>query len=67
MAASARAQTTIDLPGAAAALRMTWHEAYAAALSGRLGDLERRGRRYFLNRSTIERLVRERATVTTAD
>lgn len=60
MATSAGAATTIDLPAAAAALRMTWHEAYAAALSGKLGKIERCGRRYLLDRVTVETLAASR-------
>jgi hypothetical protein len=62
--ALARAETTIDLPAAAAALRMTWHQVYAAALSGKLGPLERIGRRYVLDRRNVERLARESAEAT---
>jgi hypothetical protein len=54
-------KTQIDLPGAAMLLGMTWHEAYAHALSGRLGELARCGGRYLLDRATVERMARERS------
>lgn len=52
----------IDLPGAAALSRVSWHVGYNLALSGQWGELERRGRRYFVSRAAVERYITEHAT-----
>ena len=59
MAASQHISTEVPLPVAAAALHLTWAQAYNELLSGRLKGVHRDGH-WFVSRDSLDLLRKER-------